>query len=510
MMIEMKEKKVTTKRGMKFLTTAALTAVLLGGQVYPAMAGGSSVIEASCLLPENITIESPVALSEIALPESEYGTLTWADGSYVPSRRVETCEVIFHPADSVDPAEISGLESVEGTDGLRGYITVVVSSLGDEPEGGDSQAPSETPEVSEAPAEGEGSEVTTTPGITEGAEATTTPGVTAVPDVSVTPEGTPVPDSETEDTDTAAADESQGTEAAEQIGGESAETEEPPKAEENIFDQPDAAAAEDARPMGAEEDLTEEEQLSRAASNHTCGGISVSGINLPWYVQFRVTSGEEYTFTNESDANIFKSYEFELWDLQNNTEYEIPDGEYISVIVPVKEGYEYTIEHLLDNGAVETIIPSVEGSTMIFSTHSFSPFGIAGSKPLVGEELAEDGYGGNDSQNGSSGDNGNDSQNGNSNTDANGVQSQTGVSTTPGVVSKDNTDGANTDAGSKDNTNGQNDSQTDGTNSTSDSGTTTGRSVNTGDTTNILPFVVLVAVAAVVIGGVSVFLKKRK
>ena len=61
--------------------------------------------------------------------------------------------------------------------------------------------------------------------------------------------------------------------------------------------------------------------------------------------------------------------------------------------VPVKAGYTYTIEHLLDSGAMETIVPSVEGSTMVFSTHSFSPFGIAGSKPLVGGEIQEDGYG---------------------------------------------------------------------------------------------------------------------
>lgn len=89
---------------------------------------------------------------------------------------------------------------------------------------------------------------------------------------------------------------------------------------------------------------------------------------------------------------MFQSYEFELWDLKNDTEYEVPDGEYVSVTVPVKAGYSYTIEHLLDSGAMETIVPSVDGSTMIFSTHSFSPFGIAGSKTLVGEEIEEDGY----------------------------------------------------------------------------------------------------------------------
>lgn len=68
-------------------------------------------------------------------------------------------------------------------------------------------------------------------------------------------------------------------------------------------------------------------------------------------MQFRVSGGDDYQFTNEEDAAIFKSYEFELWDTQKNTEYEIPDGEYISVTVPVKAGYTYSIEHLLDNGA---------------------------------------------------------------------------------------------------------------------------------------------------------------
>ncbi|MEI3413491.1 MAG: hypothetical protein V8Q57_10090 [Blautia sp.] len=139
----------------------------------------------------------------------------------------------------------------------------------------------------------------------------------------------------------------------------------------------------------AEDNLTEEEQAARAAENHSCEGISVSGIDLPWYVQFQVSSGESYEFKNEEKASIFQAYEFKLWDLKNNTEYEIPDGQYVSVTIPVKEGYEYSIEHLLDNGATETIVPSVNGSTMVFSTHSFSPFGIAGFYPIIGGEIAD-------------------------------------------------------------------------------------------------------------------------
>ena len=146
------------------------------------------------------------------------------------------------------------------------------------------------------------------------------------------------------------------------------------------------------QPQTADPEAVPQDQAQAAAKNHTCGGISVSADFLPWYVQFRASSTDSYEFSNEDEANIFQSYEFELWDLLEDKPYEIPAGKYVTVTVPVKEGYEYTIEHLLDNGGSETIIPTVYGSTMIFSVDSFSPFGIAGSKPLVGDEIAAGGY----------------------------------------------------------------------------------------------------------------------
>ena len=109
--------------------------------------------------------------------------------------------------------------------------------------------------------------------------------------------------------------------------------------DDNIFDNPVLPDEKDNRPTDVEDNLSDEEKEERAEINHTCDGITVSGANLPWYVQFRVSSGDSYQFTNESDAMIFQSYEFELWDLQNDTEYEIPSGEYVSVTVPVKSGW---------------------------------------------------------------------------------------------------------------------------------------------------------------------------
>ena len=274
---------------------------------------------------------------------------------------------------------------------------------------------------------------------------------------------------------------------------------ETPDAEENknnIFDRKDDT--EDKRPQNAATDLTETEKEEIASQNHTCDGITVSGIDLPWYVQFRVSGGEDYQFTNEEDATIFKSYEFELWDTQNNTEYKIPDGEYISVTVPVKAGYTYSIEHLLDNGAMETIIPSVDGDTMTFSTHSFSPFGIAGSKSLVGPD----------------------------------AESNTGATITPAAdasasdaSSSDAADPAETDsidtnaAETSQNLTSDSTDQEQPSSQNSDtagneaeeqsSATTSKKQVNTGDNTQILPFVILF-VAAAVVAGVAVFFKKRK
>ena len=270
--------------------------------------------------------------------------------------------------------------------------------------------------------------------------------------------------------------------------------------QKNIFDNPLDFTTADTRPATAEDDLTEEEQAARAAQNHSCEGISVSGIDLPWYVQFQVTSGENYEFKNEDNATIFQSYEFKLWDLKNNTEYEIPDGQYVSVTIPVKEGYKYSIEHLLDNGATETIIPSVNGSTMVFSTHSFSPFGIAGSKALVGEEIEDGSY-----------------SSGTTSTATTTPQATAAASTNTGSTSGGTANNAsNTVSGSANNTSVQA-STSENQNSTSDSadqseadskGNSVG-AVETGDNTPILPFVII-GIAAAVIVAVLVYLKKKK
>ena len=520
---------------MQFFAAAALTATLITGQFtyVPIMAGSTAEVEVSSLIPDNVTVEQPVPLSEISLPKSDYGTLSWVDSSSVPTKRVQSYDVVFRPYKASDLAKFSGWDGQSDT--IYSSVTVVVSSFSKDTDytdnGYENQDSQETQENGNTGENGEDT-TTETPGSTEisdngevkdeseakdqytpdtaggdidaadtvdkaqdtaetpdnkdvstdtekkdSADATETPEVTAAPDDAENPEVTETPET------TATPDVTATPEVTETPDV----TETPEADKDNIFDGTEKEIVPDQRAQTvAEEEPSDEEKIELAATNHTCNGISVSGINLPWYVQFRAASGENYEFSNEAEANLFKSYEFELWDLKNNTEYEIPDGEYISVTVPVKAGYDYTIEHLLDSGAMETIVPSVDGSTMVFSTHSFSPFGIAGSKTLVGEEIEDGSY-------------------------SSGTTTTASTTVSPTTASSSTTTAANS---STSGTSVQSSADQSGTdNSTSDQGAQSGsrsvKAVSTGDSTPILPFVII-GIAAAVIVAVLVYLKKRK
>ena len=675
----MKKKNVMYRKSVSLLAAAAMTAVLMTGQIYPVTAWGQNIeniLETSSLIPDNVTIDQPVALSEVALPKSEYGTLSWADTSFVPDKRVQSCEVVFKPAESVDLSYLSGWDAEKKV--VKGKVTVVVSSIEADSESDSSDLTSEDDKLSgtdnekqngktdenqddaqkkdpveqedkdsaaegqdkdkDSAAEGQdkdkdsaaeeqdkdevkkdsGEDSDTASASTEISKDNLTGAAEEIEDVpddaDDTAVGTDVPaesveettEKETTEQETTAADQNEnadikadsesdgsvetvdpleGTGKLNQNLGEAMpgatvldgalETEEQPAEEDetegdqkNIFDNPLDFSSSDSRSDSVEENLTEEEQAARAEENHNCDGISVSGIDLPWYVQFQVSSGENYEFRNEEKATIFQSYEFKLWDLKNNTEYEIPDGQYVSVTIPVKEGYEYSIEHLLANGATETIIPSVNGSTMVFSTHSFSPFGIAGFRPIVGDDIANGAYGdgstptptptvtisgtptpspivtgaagggssaGTDgtsggSSSGTAGTSGNKGTDGTTGTDGNtGADGTVGTNGNSGTGSS-GSGNAGTTGGSSAGTDGTSGDQsasgttsgtTTGTNAGATAGTTNGTSagtngqnqttnaVKTGDNTVILPFIILVVVAAAVIIIVLIMRKKK-
>ena len=505
--------KRNNKKNIHILAVAAMTAALMTSQIPATMVfGAESSVSVSSLIPDNVTVEQSVPLSDIALPSSDYGTLSWVDGSCVPSSRVQSYDVVFRPYNTADLAGISGWDGQ--SDVIYSSVTVVVSSISseeksensedyqngdnsgqdnqqdfnysEEPSGDNCENKEQDPEVTETPEKEaeitENPETTDTPEVTEVPDAIETPEITESPEVTENPEITEIPDATETPEVTEIPDATETPEVT-------ATPETTPAADkDNIFDGKQKKISKDARPQKAEDNLTEEEKEEMASQNHSCNGISVSGINLPWDVQFRGASGENYEFTNEEAANVFKSYEFELWDTKNNTEYEIPDGEYLSVTVPVKAGYDYTIEHLLDSGAMETIVPSVEGSTMVFSTHSFSPFGIAGSKALIGEDIEDKNYGTGDS------------------TDS----STTSVTATPAADSSNASTGSETQVTDQQETadssdNSASDTATDSEESNNSSST---KAVSTGDNTPILPFVLL-GIAAIAIIGVIMYLRRR-
>ena len=545
-----KNTKNTFGRSFSILAAAALSMTLIGGQAFPTYAGSSSGIETGAMIPDNITIDTPTALANVALPSNEYGTLSWVDGSYVPQKRVQSCEVVFKPSAGADLSGLPGWDSASGT--LTGYVTVVVSSLDSASEDTDNDEQKDSSQSDEsydtensdkdskdvsdketqqdskdenADQEDSSSDSSSADSSTDKNSDSSTdvkdpaeedkneedPEVTEVPDITVTPvqkdvsQNTEEKEEETAETTVtpAASDTGDNTEDTDNNKKENNSeiteipeiTENPDENTDNIFDRKDEP--EDKRPQNAATDITETEMEAIAQQNHTCDGITVSGIDLPWYVQFRVSGGDDYQFTNEEDAAIFKSYEFELWDTQKNTEYKIPDGEYISVTVPVKAGYTYSIEHLLDNGAMETIIPSVDGDTMTFSTHSFSPFGIAGSKSLVGPDAGSD-------------------SSVTVTPAADTSSSDTGASSSVDTSSdsSESTDEMDTSqdlsSGTAELTDSSSQNDTESSESEDQSSQAKSKKqVNTGDTTQILPFVILF-VAAAVVAGVVVFLKKRK
>lgn len=73
------------RKNVQFIAAAALTAALVTSQFSFAtvMGDDTATVQVSSLIPNNVTIDQPVPLSDISLPKSDYGTLSWADGSCV-------------------------------------------------------------------------------------------------------------------------------------------------------------------------------------------------------------------------------------------------------------------------------------------------------------------------------------------------------------------------------------------------------------------------------------------
>lgn len=517
-----KDHNVFVKNRKKLLAgTAALCLVLANVGTTTILAGSEGIESVESLAPDFISMEAPMALDALGLPSSHLGTFAWADGSYVPSGVQDFCTLLFTPYSSEEFAGYPGFDAESGT--IAFTVEVCVNSNVDaEPEEpgeedwendatedsvlteessddvqkdtADTSKEEEQTDPFQETEQEDGIQEDVTKDVVQEGDTQQLPDEDEQPDLSEegsgisdekknpeTEENTDISaksqeeckDDAADDSDTAKDPEEGASDAQEESGQEPSVTGLP---QPEVSSVPEATVA------------PEDSQQVPAMANRTCQGITVTGDFLPPYVEFRVFGGEGYTFSNEVNANVFQAYEFELWDTLNNVEYTIPEGNYITVSVPVEAGYDYVIEHLLDSGAVETIIPYVDGNVAVFTTHSFSPFGIAGSKPLVGGDITEDGY-----------------SQGGSNTGSQG--SSTAVPTSTPAAN------ANTGNSVQQNTSVSDVSPTSGDTSaavTPEAQGTSQQSVRTGDDTKILPFILLLGAALALILGIVIVMRKKK
>ena len=146
-------------KGTGIFAAAALTAALIAGNNVPGVirqvnAAESQENTVSSLIPDNITLDKPVELADVELPATEYGTFEWADGSFVPAQRVQSCEVLLIPAEGQDLSHVDGWDPESGA--VVGYINVIVNSItdgddADKTEGSDKTDPTENADPTETP-----------------------------------------------------------------------------------------------------------------------------------------------------------------------------------------------------------------------------------------------------------------------------------------------------------------------------------------------------------------------
>lgn len=363
-------------------------------------------------IPKTLTMDTAQALSNLPLIDCKGdGVFYWEDKSFVPTAYESKCKVFFKPnnTDKYDYSAIAGWDEKNLV--VKRTITVITNSL-KEPEAQEQPAvPAEKPDQADdghttLPDAGNNQQQTETKDETQNAgnaDNSTKPAdqnpAEAVPpptDSESPSENTQTP-KETDEakgsTDTPASDSKDLEVEAVNLA-----VSELVKTVTNASDVNTVVAAsklyekldEQQKAQISREnlDLLGSAQESCKKMNLTSNGITVSADFLPWYVQFRVSLKADSDLSQEPNVKtIFSSYDLKLWNLITDSEYEIPDGEKVKVSMKAPDMTLYdqcVIIHTLKSGEKEYITPKIEGGRLTFETKSFSPFDIAGTKPLVG------------------------------------------------------------------------------------------------------------------------------
>ena len=226
-------------------------------------------------------------------------------------------------------------------------------------------------------------------------------------------------------------------------------------------------------------------------------GVQVSGDFLPFYVDLQVSYNDAVSELPDAGiGEILSAYELKLWDLKENEEYKLPEGEKVKVLIPLPENAncysELSIAHYLGNNEYEYFVFDRDGKVgnmsveevdgkeyLSFETASFSPFNVGGHQ-IVGPGTSS-----------------------NNHKPSTGTAAGSSGSTAGGTTTTQTTQNSGT-TGTAANTNTQSSAST-----AKKSNTKVIRTVKTGDENNIMTYL-LAGGAAVVLAVIAIILGKKK
>ena len=479
-------------------------------------------VAGSVTVPGEITLSKPEDIKNFDFGKAGFageGSFAWEEET-VPTAYETEIKVVFTPSD----IEGKDYSQVEGWDAQKNQVIrtvkVLVESLKEDSNTDNAPADNTDKDKDNEKENGESGDNTKEDADTEqGKQDQTGSDQENASDQDNIEDQTENPD--TEEKDPGTAEEDQGTsndqkeeeqESQESSNDQEKETSKDEEAsrEENTQEtDEDFVQAEEGKTGEVAQEIPQAIPVGSLIDENT--GVRVEGDFLPYYVDLQVSYNDELDQLPDAGiGQILSAYEIKLWDLKENEEYKIPEGNKVRVMIPLPENADsfsqLSIAHYLGNSEYEyytlpteeypgnlTII-TIEGiEYLTFETASFSPFNVGGSQLVgPGTQLPQSGS--------SSQNTGNNSSSGTSAGTSSTGNSQTGSSSSgQSVIQPSGNSGSQTSTSS---------SQSRKTGNQSSSSKVT-RVVKTGDNAPIILYAATAA-AALILAAVTFIIGKKK
>lgn len=477
-------------------------------------------VAGSVTVPGEITLSKPEDIKNFDFGKAGFageGSFAWEEET-VPTAYETEIKVVFTPSD----IEGKDYSQVEGWDAQKNQVIrtvkVLVESLKED--SNTDNAPADNTDKDNEKENGESGDNTKEDADTEqGKQDQTGSDQENASDQDNIEDQTENPD--TEEKEPGTAEEDQGTsndqkeeeqESQESSNDQEKETskdEEASQEENSQETEEDFVQAEEGKTGEVAQEIPQAIPVGSLIDENT--GVRVEGDFLPYYVDLQVSYNDELDQLPDAGiGQILSAYEIKLWDLKENEEYKIPEGNKVRVMIPLPENADsfsqLSIAHYLGNSEYEyytlpteeypgnlTII-TIEGiEYLTFETASFSPFNVGGSQLVgPGTQLPQSGS--------SSQNTGNNSSSGTSAGTSSTGNSQTGSSSSgQSVIQPSGNSGSQTSTSS---------SQSRKTGNQSSSSKVT-RVVKTGDNAPIILYAATAA-AALILAAVTFIIGKKK